>query len=122
MRQRTHMKRFHARSAGIVTLAAIAAISFSFSGERPRAIAKEPAPAKAKVTYAGQVARILQENCQNCHHPGTAAPFSLMTYEDAVEWADTIKEAVGDGRMPPWHADPHFGKFSNDRTLTPAEI
>ena len=24
--------------------------------------------------------------------------------------------------MPPWHADPRYGHFSNDRSLKPAEI
>ena len=70
----------------------------------------------SRPTYAKDVARILQENCQVCHHPGTAAPFSLMTHDDAVKWADNIKEAVADKRMPPWFADPHYGKFANDRT------
>jgi hypothetical protein len=84
--------------------------------------ASESAAGKAKVTYSGQVARILQDNCQTCHHPGTAAPFSLMTHEDAVKWADNIKEAVADKRMPPWYADPHYGKFSNDRRLKKEDL
>src|SRR6516164_2459534 len=45
-----------------------------------------------------------------------------MTHEDAVKWADNIKEAVADKRMPPWFADPHYGKFSNDRRLKPADV
>ncbi len=80
------------------------------------------APAAEPVTYSGQVARILQDNCQVCHHPGTAAPFSLMSYRDAVKWADNIREAVSDGRMPPWFADPRYGKFSNDRRLRPDDL
>jgi hypothetical protein len=77
---------------------------------------------KAKVTYAKEVSRILQDNCQKCHHPGTAAPFSLMNYDDATKWADSIKDAVTDKRMPPWNADPHFGTFSNDRRLKAADL
>jgi hypothetical protein len=76
----------------------------------------------SRPTYAKEVSRILQENCQVCHHPGTAAPFSLLTYEDAVKQADNIKETVSDGRMPPWFADPRHGKFSNDRRLKPADL
>jgi hypothetical protein len=74
-------------------------------------------PTGSAVTYSDRVARILQDNCQVCHHPGTAAPFSLLTYGDAVKWADNIREAVADERMPPWFADPRYGKFANDRRL-----
>ncbi len=75
----------------------------------------------ATPTYCKDISPILQRRCQVCHHPGTAAPFSLMTYRDTVKWADNIREAVVDGRMPPWFADPRFGKFSNDRHLFPRE-
>ncbi len=111
------MNRSSARYAGFFALAALAAGSFALVGGGSRAVSGEAGKGKAKVAYAGQVARILQDNCQVCHHPGTAAPFSLMTYDDAVKWGETIKEAVSDGRMPPWYADPHYGKFKNDRRL-----
>jgi peroxiredoxin/mono/diheme cytochrome c family protein len=84
---------------------------------RPRRIAPP-----GEVTYAKQVSRILQEKCQDCHHPGTAAPFSLLTYDDAVNWAEMIKEVVVQRRMPPWHADPRFGSFTEERRLSQAEI
>jgi mono/diheme cytochrome c family protein len=115
------MKRIHARSAGFLALAAFAAAAFAVLGGGRAASEEAAAKAKAKVTYAGQVARILQDNCQTCHHPGTAAPFSLMNREDAVKWADSIKEAVTEKRMPPWFADAHYGKFGNDRRLKPAD-
>jgi len=73
---------------------------------------------KPSVTYARDISRIVQDRCQTCHHPGTAAPFSLLTYEQAKHWAEPIREAVVDKRMPPWHADPKHGKFSNDRRLS----
>jgi mono/diheme cytochrome c family protein len=112
------MKRVSARSAGVLAVACLAAVSFGVLG-LGRAVSNEAAPAKSpsKVTYAKEVSRILQDNCQTCHHPGTAAPFSLLSYDDAVKWADSIREAVSDKRMPPWFADPHYGKFANDRRL-----
>jgi hypothetical protein len=76
---------------------------------------------KEAVTYCNQVVRIIQDRCQTCHHAGTAAPFSLLTYKDAVNWSDTIREVIVDKRMPPWHADPNYGHFSNDRRLTKDE-
>ena len=69
------------------------------------------------VTFTKDVAPVLQKNCQGCHRPGEAAPFSLLTYEQARPWAKAMKEAVRLKKMPPWFADPHYGKFSNDRSL-----
>jgi peroxiredoxin len=69
------------------------------------------------VTYSGQVARIIQDRCQECHRPGEIGPFSLLTYEDAEKRTNRIREAVLEERMPPWHADPHYGHFANDRRL-----
>src|SRR5262249_15217534 len=66
---------------------------------------------KETVSYSKQVSRIVQEKCQTCHHPGTAAPFSLLSYEDAVHWSGTIREVLTEKRMPPWHADPRYGHF-----------
>ena len=81
--------------------------------------AKQEGPIKVgPVTYAADVAPIVQEKCQSCHRPGQAAPFSLLGYDDARKWSTSITEVVGERRMPPWHADPRFGHFSNDRSLT----
>jgi peroxiredoxin len=77
---------------------------------------------KGEMTYSRQVARILQAKCQVCHHPNTAAPFSLMTYDEAASWAETIREVVLERRMPPWHADPRYGEFREDRQLTQEEL
>jgi peroxiredoxin/mono/diheme cytochrome c family protein len=74
--------------------------------------------ADGPVTYAKHVSRILQKNCQECHRPGRIGPMSLLTFKDALAWSDTIREVVSERRMPPWHADPHYGKFSNDRRLS----
>src|SRR2546426_12240808 len=78
--------------------------------------------AKPEATFSKDVAPILQKNCQGCHRPGEAAPMSLLTYQEARPWAKAIREAVILKRMPPWYADSHFGKFSNDRSLSQAEI
>jgi thiol-disulfide isomerase/thioredoxin/mono/diheme cytochrome c family protein len=76
---------------------------------------------EGKVTFARQVSRILQRHCQECHRPGQIGPMPLSTYDDAVSWADTIREVVAERRMPPWHADPRFGEFANDRRLPDAD-
>jgi peroxiredoxin len=75
----------------------------------------------ATVTYAKQVSRVIQKNCQECHRPGQIGPMALLTYDDAADWSAMIKEVVSDRRMPPWHADPKYGHFSNDRRLSDAD-
>ncbi|MGE5190905.1 MAG: redoxin domain-containing protein [Deltaproteobacteria bacterium] len=77
---------------------------------------------KGEITWSKQVSRIVQEKCQDCHHANTAAPFSLLTYEDAVNWAAMMKEVVLQRRMPPWHADPRYGDFREERRLSQDEI
>ena len=79
-------------------------------------------PNLATVTFTKDVAPILQKNCQTCHRPGEAAPFLLLTYEQARPWAPSMKRVVQQKIMPPWFADPSFGHFSNDRSLTEKEI
>ncbi len=78
----------------------------------------KPAKTEGTVNYAQHVSRIMQKNCQECHRAGQIGPMPLLTYDDVAAWADTIKEVVSEGRMPPWHADPRFGKFANDRSLS----
>ena len=72
-------------------------------------------------TFYRDVAPVLEKHCQECHRPGEAAPMSLLTYSEARPWAKAIKQAVLSHKMPPWYADPHFGKWSNDRSLSQAE-
>jgi peroxiredoxin len=73
------------------------------------------------VTYAADVARIVQDKCQSCHRLGQVGPFSLATYDDARKHAAMISEVVEQRRMPPWHADPRYGHFRNDRSLSARE-
>src|SRR5688572_20260220 len=86
-----------------------------------RAVAQAQAP---QVTFSKDVAPILQRSCQKCHRPGSMAPMSLLTYEDARPWARTIKQQVTQREMPPWYIDRTVGvrKFDNDPSLTDAEI
>jgi peroxiredoxin len=80
-----------------------------------------PARSEATITYTGQVAAILERRCVDCHRAGQIGPMSLRSYDDAVAWSASIQEAVSEGRMPPWHADPKIGAFANDRRLKPDE-
>ena len=111
------MKRY---SMGLAA-AAVASIGIPIAVSRPT-------PARATthraVTYATDVAPILQRKCQECHQPGSIAPMSLLTYDDAVAVSDEIRHKVSERMMPPWHIDKTVGiqEFKNDRSLTDAEI
>ena len=82
------------------------------------------APAPKPVTFTKDVAPIFQEKCQECHRKGTAAPMSLVTYEETRPWAKSIRERVVTRNMPPWHLDKTVGiqHFSNDRSLNDEQI
>lgn len=82
---------------------------------------KTPNP-DSPVTYSNQIARIFQDHCVECHREGEIGPFTLTSYEEVVGWAEMIREVVKQKRMPPWHADPEFGSFSNDCSLTQEQI
>ncbi len=65
---------------------------------------------------------ILQNRCQECHRAGEIGPMPLGSYAQVRPWAKAIKEAVLARKMPPWFADPHYGKFANDLSLNAKEI
>jgi len=78
--------------------------------------------APAEVTYYKDALPVMEKNCQGCHRPGEPGPMSLLTYESTRPWAKAIKQVVSSKTMPPWFADPAHGKFSNDRSLSEADI
>ncbi len=86
------------------------------------ASARQPQTGQVPPTFYRDVLPILQQHCQNCHRPGEVAPFSLVTYEQARAKAPKIADVTRERKMPPWFADPRFGHFSNDPSLTPKEI
>jgi hypothetical protein len=75
-------------------------------------------------TFARDIAPILQARCEECHHAGSMAPMSLVTYEETRPWAKSIRQRVILRQMPPWHIDPSVGvqKFKNDMSLTAEQI
>lgn len=94
-----------------LTLASLAVAAIAAAAEPP-----------STVTFTKDVLPILQKNCQSCHRPGQVAPMSLLSYQEARPWARAIKNAVTVKKMPPWFADPDYGHFTNDRSLSEREI
>lgn len=88
----------------------------------------EPADVTDNVTFAKDIAPILQRSCQGCHRPNGVAPMSLVSYADVRPWARAIKQrtSIGPHRgvMPPWYIEKNIGiqKYKNDPSLSDLEI
>jgi mono/diheme cytochrome c family protein len=76
----------------------------------------------AKISYAKDIAPILEAKCVECHQPGSIGPFAMTSYEMVKGFAPMIREAIRTDRMPPWNVDPHVGKFKDDKSLSPQQI
>src|SRR5262245_21632805 len=80
------------------------------------------------VTFAKDIAPILQRSCQQCHRPDGVAPMALVSYEDVRPWAKAMKmrTSLGPhaGVMPPWFVEKELGiqRFKNDPSLSAEEI
>jgi hypothetical protein len=103
-------------------LAIIAFIILAACVALPSISADSPKNNAERVTFSKDVAPIFYSDCVECHKPKDIAPMSLITYKDARPWARSIREMVADRQMPPWHADPHIGQFSNNRSLSQKDI
>ncbi len=112
------MKHFTLSVSWNVGIAAIAAFAL------PAMAADLAAQPAAAPTFAKDIAPIFQAKCQECHHKGSMAPMSLVTFEETRPWAKAIRERVITRQMPPWHIDPTVGvkKFKNDMSLSDAQI
>ena len=100
----------------IVTAAVAAACALSIvPGEAHKAIT-------SKYTYNDDVFPILRDRCARCHVAGGVAPMSLMTYDEAFPWAESIRAELVANHMPPWNAEEGFGAFKQAHTLSPREL
>ena len=102
-----------AAAAGVVVCAAIA-----FDVERGEAHKS----ITSKYTYNDDVFPIFRERCSRCHVAGGVAPMSLMTYDEAFPWAESIRAELVAAHMPPWNAEAGFGELKRAHTLTSKEL
>jgi len=77
--------------------------------------------AHAKISYSDRIAPLLAEKCVACHRDGGVAPWAMTGYDIVRGFAPMMREVVRTKRMPPWHADPHYGSFVGDRSMTNAD-
>ena len=97
-------------------LLGVALLTFLFWRGRPAGTGQQPP------TFNKEVAPIVFARCAYCHHPGEAAPFSLLTYADVRKRAGQIGELTAKRAMPPWLPEPGYGSFAETRSLTSNEL
>lgn len=75
-------------------------------------------------TYAKEVSRIIQDNCQACHQPGSIGPMSFTSYEEVRPWAPLIQYRVANREMPPYQYDSDVGiqHLQNDWRMSQEDI
>ena len=88
-------------------------INFPNKGEKSR---------QTSISYSEDIAPMLLENCTVCHRKGGVGPWAMTDYNVVKGFSLMMREVVRTKRMPPWHADPIIGQFSNDRSLNNEEI
>jgi tetratricopeptide (TPR) repeat protein len=95
--------------------------AFSVALFASRHLASSPVPSGA-VTFNRDIAPIMFRYCSPCHRPGEAAPFSLLTYQDATKFAAQIAVVTHRRIMPPWLPAPSDLKFAGDLRLSDQQI
>ncbi|MEW6128649.1 MAG: cytochrome c [Acidobacteriota bacterium] len=112
------MKNNMKRHLSLYLICIVAAAGFIFSQQ----ISNASSPRAKEITFTKDIAPIFNKNCSQCHRPGEGAPFSTLTYKEVRPWARAIREKITMKTMPPWHADPHYGAWANDRRLPQEDI
>jgi mono/diheme cytochrome c family protein/peroxiredoxin len=74
--------------------------------------------AHARISYSEQIAPMLSAHCAACHRAGGIGPWALSGYDMVRGFAPMIREVIRTKRMPPWHADPRYGTFVGDRSMS----
>jgi hypothetical protein len=82
------MRTFLNAAASAVALL-LTAIVFSSTGEAHKAIT-------SKYTYNGDVRPVFVNRCGRCHIAGGVGPMSLVTYDEAFPWAESLRTELLD--------------------------
>jgi hypothetical protein len=85
------------------------------------ALAASLSPAQ-NITFNKQIAPIIFNNCAECHRPGQAAPFTLLSYQDVMKKGAIIAAVTASRQMPPWKAEPASYSYRDERRLKDSDI
>ncbi len=95
----------------VMVLAGVMGLAVAASAQTPDA-----------VTFNQHIAPVLHSHCAQCHRPGGAGPFSLLTFAETAKRAAQLAAVTGSGFMPPWKADGHPDEFVAQPRLTRDEV
>ena len=76
----------------------------------------------SKYNYNEHIFPILRDRCGRCHVEGGPAPMSLLTYNSAIPWAESMREQLIGQKMPPWYADPTGPAVKGGHAITTKEL
>lgn len=102
--------------ASLLLLATFAASAATVPATSP------PASAPSPVTWAADIAPLVNHSCASCHHPCGPAPFSLLTYPQVQAHALQIAQVTASRYMPPWLPDASGVPLAHSRRLTDAQV
>lgn len=118
------LAKFGARHARVLTWGVVATAAFGLVLTSSTTVDAHKAKT-SPFSYNVDIFPLLRDNCGRCHVEGGPAPMSLMTYDKdggAIAWAESIREMLLAGAMPPWYADPTGPAVRNNHSLTPREL
>jgi hypothetical protein len=110
------VRRLRPRSFGLAFGAALVLIALIAPGTEAHKAITSP------YNYNDHVFPIVRDRCGRCHFPDGPAPMSLLTYTDALPWAESMREQLVGERMIPWYADPMGPVVKGGHSLTPREL
>ena len=84
--------------------------------------ARAHTPISSRWNYNEHLFPIFRDQCGSCHIEGGIAPMSLVTYQSAYPWTQSIREEILGLRMPPWQAEDGFGMFRNGHALSARDM
>jgi peroxiredoxin len=100
------------------------AISLGAQPARGEAIAypQKQAARWAEISYARDVAPIVQAKCVVCHQPGGQGPMTLTNYQQIKGFAPMIREVLSTHRMPPFQPDVTVGHWAPNEGLSSDQL
>jgi hypothetical protein len=119
------LARFGARHARALTCVMAAATMLGIALSSTSTTVDAHKAKTSPFSYNVDIFPLLRDNCGRCHVEGGPAPMSLMTYDKdggAVAWAESIREMLLSGAMPPWYADPTGPAVRNNHSLNPRDL
>ena len=117
--------RFGARHARVLTWGVVASVTLGLALVSTSRTVDAHKAKTSPFSYNVDIFPLLRDNCGRCHVEGGPAPMSLMTYDKdggAIAWAESIREMLLAGAMPPWYADPTGPAVRNNHNLNPREL